>query len=196
MDLQKNSFAAKNPVLAYLIKNRSLSTRLLQSLLFFIFLFTCACGYHLRGVGQNLPKEIKTIGLSPFANDTFEGDLEILLSEALAEEFSKTKRLTVTDVASADVILGGNIRSYSSRPVSFSSSDVVQDYRVEVSVDVVLKRKESGELIWKGKNLKQIKDYRAEPGNVELSEENRSAAKRSVAAELAEMIYDRIFEDF
>lgn len=154
------------------------------------------CGYHLRGFSDSLPEDVETITVSPFVNETHEPDIETLLSVSLAEEFSKTRRLKVVYGEEADLVVSGTVRSFNNTPVSFSAADVAGEYRIEVSVDVTLKRRDNDDVLWKGKGLRESVDYQAVAGNVELTQANREDAKKSVAQELAELIYDRIFEGF
>lgn len=159
-------------------------------------LFLAGCGYHLRGMGDTLPDDLKTIAISPFANESYESDLGPLLDLAIAEEFSKTKRLKIVPEGEADLLLTGVIMSYKNRPVSFSSSDLARDYRVEITADVLLKKRVGEEVLWKGKGIKEVADYSVTPGDVGLAEERRDAAKEEVSDEMAELIYDTIFEGF
>ncbi len=153
------------------------------------------CGYHLRGFGDALPEDLHTITIAPFGNRTYETNLATLIEGSLAEEFSKTRRLKVVSEG-GDLLLEGEVLSYSNSPKSFSSSDLARDYRVEVVVDVVLKRVDADEVIWKGKGLKEVEDYSVDPGNINEAEISREAAKEEIADELAELIYDRVFEGF
>ncbi|MBE9505137.1 MAG: hypothetical protein IME96_13285 [Proteobacteria bacterium] len=154
------------------------------------------CGYHLRGFGDTLPSDVKTVAILPFDNKTFEADMATLLESSLAKEFSRVKRLSVVPEDQADALLTGSISSFENRPVSFSSADQVRDYRVEVTVDVRLKYRQREEILWTGKGLREVKDYKVEPGNEDLAEINKNEAKETVADELAELIVDRIFEGF
>ncbi len=165
-------------------------------ILIFSFLILNNCGYHLRGFGDTLPEDTKTIAIINFENETFEADIGPFLLQSLAEEFSKSRRLRIVDDSDADLIVSGIISSFSENPVSFSSSDQTTDYRIEMKVDVTLRRRDEGEVIWKGKGLSEIEDYSSEPGNIDITERNRNNAKRVVADELAELIYDRVFEGF
>jgi len=166
-------------------------------ILLFLSLFILnSCGYHLRGFGDTLPEDAETIAVIPFVNKTFEAPFGPLLLQALAEEFSKSRRLRVVDESEADLIVSGIIRSFSESPVSFSSSDQTTDYRIDVKVDVLLRKRYEGEVVWKGKGLSAIEDYSSEPGNIDVTEISRNNAKKIVAEELAELIYDSVFEGF
>ena len=172
---------------------------MLRKFLFIIFFIisTQGCGYHLKGFDSNaLPDNIKTIAIVPFVNETFESDMATLLESSLAEELSSFKSLKIVSENEADALLTGNVKSFSNKPVSFSSADLVQDYRVEVKVDVMLKVRNTDEVLWRGKGLSEVRDYNVEPGNEDLAEINKSDTKEVVADELAELIVDRIFEGF
>ncbi|MDH3975160.1 MAG: LPS assembly lipoprotein LptE [Deltaproteobacteria bacterium] len=158
--------------------------------------FFYGCGYHLKGGADTLPKDITAIAIEAFGNNSIEADMEALISSALFEAFSKTKRLKIVPQEEAHALLSGVITSISNMPVSFSSTDVVTDYRLTITLDVTFRRKGEGEVVWKGKGLSEIMDYKAAAGDVDLTENNRTEAKRELAREVADLIYDRIFEGF
>lgn len=154
------------------------------------------CGYHLRGFGDALPEDVKTIHIANFENKNYEVNIGTLIEDALAEEFSRTRRLKVVAEGEADLLLSGKIMSFENEAMAFSSSDVARDYRVKVVIDVTLKRISTDDVIWKGKNLKETEDYNAVPSDVNAAEMNKEEAKEVVARELAEIIYDGVFEGF
>lgn len=154
------------------------------------------CGYHLKGGGNRLPGDITAIAILPFTNNSIEADMETLVSSALFEEFSKTRRLKIVSEGEAHAVLSGVITSMTNRPVSFSSSDVVTQYRLSITLDVSFVRKGEEKAVWKGKGLSEIMDYSAVAGDVDSTENNRTEAKRALAREVASLIYDRIFEGF
>lgn len=168
----------------------------LKLFLTLLLLLFQGCGYHLRGFGDTLPAEVKTIAIIPFDNKTFEADIGTLLESSLAGEFSKVRRLNVVPEDRADTILTGSITSFTNQPVSFSSTDLVMDYRVEVIVDVSLKYRQGGETLWSGKGFREVKDYSVDPADQDLAEISKSNTKVDVADELARLIVDRLFEGF
>ncbi|MDT8317582.1 MAG: LptE family protein, partial [bacterium] len=153
------------------------------------------CGYHLRGGGGSLPEEVRTVALTSFVNKTYDAEIELLISSALSTEFSTGSRLMVLPEDKADTILTGTLISVDDRPVSFSASDVASEYRISVTVDVLLSRK-GGDVIWKGKGITEVEDYQSLPGDIQATEKNRYEARQRLAVEMADLIYDRLFEGF
>jgi len=167
-----------------------------RGILLFSILLSTGCGYHLRGGGDSLPEDVRTISISAFKNNTYEMDLDTLISVALADEFAKSGRLKVVQGENADMVLDGVITSFSSKAVSFSSLDVAAGYRLELVADATLKRREGGELIWKERGVSSSREYQSVPGSVETTEIRKEEAKEAAVRELAEIIYDRVFEGF
>ena len=166
-----------------------------NSLLSVILVFVTGCGYHLRGGGDRLPEDVRTVALTPFVNKTYDAEIELLISSALSSEFSKGSRLMVLPEAKADTILTGTLISINDRPVSFSSSDVASEYRITIKLDVLLSRN-GGDVIWKGKGIEEVEDYQSVPGDIQETEKNRDEARQKLAVEMANLIYDRLFEGF
>ena len=158
-------------------------------------IFFSGCGYHLRGGGSALPEDIKTVALISFVNKTYDAEIELLISSALSVELSKGSRLALVPEPEADAIVSGDVLSIKDRPVSFSSNDVASEYRITVKVDVVLTRS-GGDVIWKGKGIEEFEDYQSLPGDIEETEKNRDEARQKLAVEMADLIYDRLFEGF
>jgi outer membrane lipopolysaccharide assembly protein LptE/RlpB len=158
-------------------------------------IFVTGCGYHLRGGGDALPEDIRTVALISFVNKTYDAEIELLISSALSAELSKGSRLDLVPEPEADAIVSGTVLSIKDTPVSFSSSDVASEYRITVKVDVVLTRS-GGNVIWKGKGIEEVADYQSVPGNIEETERNRDEARQKLAVEMADLIYDRLFEGF
>lgn len=159
------------------------------------FVFVTGCGYHLRGGGDTLPEDVRTVALTPFINKTYDAEIELLISSALSSEFSKGSRLKILPKSIADTILTGTLISINERPISFSASDVASEYRITINVDALLTRN-GGDVIWKGKGIAEVEDYQSVPEDIEATEKNRYEARQQLALEMANLIYDRIFEGF
>ena len=73
-------------------------------------LLTAACGYHVAGHADLMPKTIKTIAIPAFGNATVTRRLAQLISEDLTREFvSRTRYTIVADPQQADAVLQGTL---------------------------------------------------------------------------------------
>ena len=76
-----------------------------------------ACGYHVAGRADLLPKTIQTISIPAFSNNTTRYKLTDRLAEALSREFiSRTRYRIVSDPNAADAVIKGMVNNYLSFP--------------------------------------------------------------------------------
>lgn len=177
------------------------------------------CGYHFAGTGNRLPQDVKSIALGPIRNATREIAIDKQLRESLEDEISNRGRLQVVPVGEGDAVLSGTIRDYRTRPVAFSARDEVLQYQASLFVDLELRRRDSGKLLWKSVGQLASQDYSAVPGvvvtsssqfqkstlsaqnvgqftDIQLSESQRRQANESLVENLARDIYNQMMEDF
>lgn len=187
-------------------------------------LLTClwlasACGYNFAGTGSRMPQDVHTISLGPLQNATREIGIEKQLLESLEDEVTSRGRLAVVASGQGDVILSGVVRDYTSRPSSFSSRDEALEYRATVSVDLELRRRDTGKLLWKTVGQREQQTYSAVPGvvvtsssqfqrstlnaqnvtqftDIQLSEGQRREANERLIEMLARDVYNQMMEDF
>jgi outer membrane lipopolysaccharide assembly protein LptE/RlpB len=189
------------------------------ALLILASIYITNCGYHIAGKGSNLPPEVKSIAILILANNTQESNLEQIVTEAIRNEFIRSKRLKVVSEDEADVILYGNIKSFDLSAVSFDKNDVVMEYRAEMVLDLSLKKKDDNSILWKDNNLSIIDEYGAEDSvivtsspeykernlnvddlrnmtrNVVLEEDKKYAIIR-IAKDVAERVHNGVFTGF
>jgi hypothetical protein len=177
------------------------------------------CGYHFAGTGNRLPPEIKTMSFGTLQNATREVGIDKQLREALEDEVSSHGRLEVVSSGTGDAILSGIVRDYLSRPVAFSAQDEALQYEASISVDLELRRRRDGKLLWKTVGQREIQDYSAVPGvvvtsssqfqqsslnakdvpqftDIQLSESQRRQANEALIETLARDVYNAMMEDF
>ncbi|MEW6328274.1 MAG: LptE family protein [Thermodesulfobacteriota bacterium] len=159
-----------------------------------LFLFISACGYHFSGQGNPFSEDIKTIAIPVFSNQTGETGFENYLTNQLVYEFTSRKRLRVVDIKDADVVLKGKIRSINLPDISFSGTYLGLERKAVVTIEAVLERRD-GSVLWQDKDIIREEVYKVESSPL-ATESNKQAALHKVAADLAEMIHMRIFEDF
>lgn len=82
-------------------------------LLFAGALVAPACGYHVGGQADSIPKNIKTIAVPAFSNGSVRIQIAGLLSGDIVREFhSRTKYIIVTDPSQADAVLKGSVVNF------------------------------------------------------------------------------------
>lgn len=182
-------------------------------------LLGAGCGYHFAGTGNRLPSDVRTVSLGPIRNTTREIGIEKQLLESLEDEVSARGRLEVVPQGQGEVLLTGIVRDYVNRPVSFSARDEALQYQASVIVDLELRRRDNGKLLWKAVGQRETQDYSAVPGvvvtsssqfqsstlnagdvnqftDIQLAEGQRREANERLIETLARELYNQMMEDF
>lgn len=158
-------------------------------------LLLAGCGYGFRGTVNNLPSDIKSIAIPYLQNDTNEGGLQDLVTQALIKEFNRSKLLKLTSADDADCILKGSIVSVSSGAVAFDDVRTAKERRVVVRVNLVLTRTHGGQVLFQTQGLTEGEDYDVTDDSTS-TEDNRQEALKDVSDNLAMKIHDAVFENF
>jgi outer membrane lipopolysaccharide assembly protein LptE/RlpB len=76
-------------------------------------LFAPACGYHIGGQGNLIPKTVKTIAVPAFFNGAVRFRVASLLTADITRELhSRTHYVIVTDPSQADAVLTGSVVNF------------------------------------------------------------------------------------
>lgn len=178
------------------------------------------CGYGFNAGGRTFAPELRTIGVEALANDTREAGLEKRVALAIEREFAMRGpfRIAATP-AEGDLVLSGTLRQAVDRPVAFNSKDEVLTYQTLLLLDLELRRRDSGVLLWQAKGLRETgdfetvasvivttsSDFRSSTLNAEdlgaftdiqLAESRRRETQERLLRSLAHDVYDQIMEDF
>ena len=183
-------------------------------------LFAAGCGYHFAGGGRTFAPEVRTLGVATFANETREVGVEKRLALAIEREFSMRGPLkVVNDPTSADLVLKGTVREVQDRPTAFNREDEVLMYQTTFVLDLTLRKRSNGELVWEAHNLRAASDYESVASvivttssdfrrttlnpedlgaftDIQLAESRRRQAVERNVAILARDVYEQIMEDF
>ena len=123
-------------------------------------LIAAGCGYQFAGESSFLPGDIRTIYVEPFINRSRDVGLEKELASGLRSEIFRRGRLRLVDQAEqADAILTGSILSLDSSVVSVNRRDEVLEYQSILTVDVILRRREPNEVLWRGPAIRLTEFY-------------------------------------
>jgi hypothetical protein len=159
-----------------------------------IALLLNGCGYHLVGTGSSLPPHLKTLSIPVFSNSSSEPEIHRELTSNIIDSFITDGRLKIVRKGDSDMVMKGTLYYYDLRAVSFSSSDFVSDYIVELGVDVVVIDKINDQPYIKNK-FKTKWDYRATSDIVD-TESARLAALEEAYQELGNRLVSLLIDQF
>lgn len=177
------------------------------------------CGYHFAGTGRAFEAGIRTIGVRPFANETREVGVEKRLAMAIEREFVLRGPLKVAKPDEGDLVLTGTVKTAEDRPVAFNRDDEVLIYQTILALDLDLRQRATGKLVWKVRGLRVVDDYESIASvivttssdfrkgtlnpedlggftDVQLAEFRRRETLDRMIGSVARDVYEQIMEDF
>lgn len=173
------------------------------------------CAYKLSSKTVNLPGNVKSIQIPLFKNESAEVGAETYFTNSLKTEAIRSKMVLVKNEAEqAEAILQGRIMGIEviadesvieAENTAYLPNETVlaTQYKVNVTVDLVLKKRSTGEQIWTG-NFVQAQNFSAAQITLPVINSANSlyneSAKRQTLNALSKVMmqaaFDRMVEDF
>ncbi len=153
------------------------------------------CGYHFIGQESEVLSGINAIAIPYFSNKSYEARLERYLTESLVDEFVKSRMIAIVEEGDADAVIRGKIENFKEYVISFDKDDRALEYRALALLEVTLERRDTGEVLWRNKELFHFEDYRVS-SEIAETEANKEQAIKRISVEIAERIHDSIIEGF
>ncbi|MEK6700321.1 MAG: LptE family protein [Nitrospirota bacterium] len=165
-----------------------------------------SCGYRVSGLGGLVPEGAKSIAVPTFVNGTREPSVDIMVTQAVVDEFLADGRLKVTDPERADIVLKGKVVKYDVTALSYTKvASFVQQYRVTLVVDASLEDPRSRKILWQEKGIEAIfiSDYPisytdATVPTVDIMQTkiSKEAAIKKASQDIAWTLRSRVLEGF
>ncbi|GFO68443.1 hypothetical protein GMLC_20220 [Geomonas limicola] len=171
-------------------------TRLTLPLLVGILLLAAlmgGCGY--RAVLHDEPLFANQgVDVVVFANRSYQAGVEGVLARSLVDELALRTGGRVVTGPSATLELTGTVLSYGSSAVSYNAQDQIREYRLDISVEAVLRDRVTQKVVWKG----ELVESQTYPVNLNLALQRNSeeAAAAKVCRRLAEDIWQKAGDRF
>lgn len=160
------------------------------------------CGYTTTAL---LPK-YKTIHVENFKNKidptseisdrrsnyTYTPGLETEITKAVIDRFVFDRHLEIDSQENATLLLKGALVDITHQPLSYNKNDDVEEYRIELYVDVELYDNKTGELLWKESRFMGQTDYSVIGPNARTE----TQAQQDAVADLAQRIAERTIENW
>jgi lipopolysaccharide assembly LptE-like protein len=156
-----------------------------------------ACGYHVTGRGDLLPKSVKTIAIPAFHNATTRQTLARMLAEDVTREFnSRTRYRIVDDPKQADAVLYGTLSNFDVNPIIFDPATFrATTVHVRATVQLTLTDRATGKPILSRPNLQWDERYQVSENPQAYFDESGTAIIR-VSQAMARSIVSTILENF
>ncbi|MGD0829026.1 MAG: LptE family protein [Desulfobaccales bacterium] len=155
--------------------------------------FVCAisgCGYHPMGA-EPIGHTARTLAVPLFTNRSTEVGLEAIMADALIRTFAQTRAVKVTPYEDgADLVLDGKVQSVDNTSVAYSSVTQSTVRRVTVRVDLTLRQRDNGKVLWKDTQILQ-EDYVVDP-SYQAGEVTRAEGLRRAAVNMAQRVLNKV----
>lgn len=114
------------------------------------------CGYSTT---SRTAKDIKSIHVPFFENQTAEPNLELSVTDRIIQNLVNDNTLKVVSEDAADAILDGQITEFRNRPFSFNQDLNAEEYIVVIKVVVTLFNRKTNEPIWQNRAIEGNGSY-------------------------------------
>jgi hypothetical protein len=131
---------------------------------------------------------IKTVYIPVFDNETIEYGLGDELTNNITSAIVADNTLKVVGQNAADAIISGQVVSFKRSSQTYNIQDQVQEYRVDVAVNVKFSRAD-GEVIWEEPGISAYGLYSADT-------ETEDEGKTEALSKLAEVIVNKIVRNW
>ena len=157
-----------------------------------------ACGYHVAGQANLVPKTVHTIAVPPFANATVRYRLSDLLPEDLSRELiSRTHYQVVTDPTQADAVLRGSVINYVAYPTLIDqTTGRTSGLQVTVRLDVSLVERSTGKVIFSRPSFDVRERYELSITNNPQYFDESSTAVQRLSKDVSRDLISAILENF
>lgn len=180
-------------------------------LLVFSALATTACSYRLGAPDRVLPGGYKQVSIPVFKNLSQEPGIEMAFTNAIIQEFSRSKSARVVDPIFAEAQLVGEIISVQYRPGGESFNDpslptgtvLATQYTIVIEVQVTLRRRSDGQILHQQNYIReqpytapQVKQAGVNTVNPLYNLSSRRQNIDVMATDMMAEAHDRISENF
>ncbi len=156
-----------------------------------------ACGYHIAGRADLVPKNIKTIAVPAFGNGTPSYKLGRLVTADVTREFnSRTRYIIVPDPEQADAVLTGSLLHFIYYPTILDpKTNRSTGVQVIVNVQVTLTDRHTGKVLFSRPSMEFRERYEISTDPQTYFDESGTAIER-VSRDVARTVVSGILEAF
>ena len=162
-----------------------------------VLLVSTACGYHIAGKGDMVPKTVKTIAVMPFGDATLRYKLARTLPADITRELiSRTKFQVIEDASQADAVITGNLINYFASPTitdpKTARATTVQAITV---VQVSMTERATGKVLFTRPGMEVRQRYEVAADPKDYFDESGTALER-ISKDVARTVVSAILQGF
>ena len=157
-----------------------------------------ACGYHVAGQADLVPKTVHTIAIPAFTNVTIRYKLTDRLPQAISHEFTaRTKYTVVNDPGQADAVLRGAVVNYVAYPILFDQqTGRASGLQVNVTMTVSLVERATGKVLFSRPSYEMHQRYEISVTSTRAYFEESDEALNRLSRDVARDLVSSILENF
>lgn len=161
-----------------------------------LVLFCAGCGYRFAPGGEHIDARIQKVFIGEFSNRTGEANVENYVRNAFFNRFRRSSRFTpVGSIGEADASLTGRIEAITSSHLAYSRSDLALEDSATMTMTVVFKRIDNGEIIWMHDGFSESEAYTVDTSPSSTST-NKKDALMKLSIDMANKAYRSIMSGF
>ena len=149
------------------------------------------CGVYSASSGR-VDESLKRVAVEYLENRTAEADLGVTVSEGIIDAIQEDNTLKVVSSDAADSIIDGAVTGYRLRRMAVSAELQVEEYQVQMVVELTFRVKATGDAIFEKKRFTGT-------GNYYLDDPNSSSeltAREDAIAEIVRDVLAQVVEDW
>ena len=165
--------------------------------LFALPVLLAACGYHVGGRADLVPKSVQTICIPSFTTFTTRYKLVDVLPRQIGREFlARTRFRIVNNPSEADALLKGSVNTVTAVPTVFDpTSGKATSIQITVSVTINLIDQKTGKILYSRPNMIARQNYEIPVDPHQFFDESDPAFDR-LSRDVARDIVSAIVENF
>jgi hypothetical protein len=178
------------------MKKQKSFSRIKVALLFALICAVFGCGYAFSPQGEHIDRRIKNIYVEPFGNKTAQAEVENFMRTAFIDQILQNSRFKIVpDIEQADAIIGGNVLSIITYPLSYRKSILAAEERMAVTLEATFREKDSGKTIWTSRGVSTTADYELQD-DINMLPATRKRALTKLSRDAAEKAFNMMMANF
>ena len=166
-------------------------------------IWIAACGYHVAGRSDSLPKSIHTIAVPALENKTASYRIEQRLTAATVHEFlAKTSYRVVSDPANGDAVLRGKVLNLEAVPLLFdTATGRATTMLVTMKCEITFEERDTGKILYHTDNFIFRNQYEIstdvnDPNSIRNFFEEQDPALDRMAQDFATRLVAAVVENY